>query len=262
MEDLPRHAAGSGQLSLVADAVDVWLAFDMHFKANEIQAEFAGLLTPHDVERMQLLHLDARKRQFALTRALQRQVLSAYATDVSPTRWKFQSSTEGRPSLAQPFDRTDLHFNLAHTEGVVAMAVCRHERVGIDVEKLGRAPLAVAERYFSAVEAAQLRAMPAESQPRRFMRIWTLKESYLKAVGTGLAGGLARMSFVFDSAGNFRFERDDDGDARRWQFCQYDVGAEHVLSLAVLPRAGDLPLRVNLREFAVARSGQEQGSQP
>nr|AFB69891.1 PPTase3 [uncultured bacterium] len=64
-------------------------------------------------------------------------------------QWQFQVSAEGRPSLAPPFDRSGLHFNLAHTDGVVAMAVCRHPRVGVDVEKVGRAPLAVAERYFS-----------------------------------------------------------------------------------------------------------------
>ena len=259
---MPRYSPGGGHLSLEPGAVDVWLAFDAHFQAKEIQAELVALMTPPEVERMQRLHRDVGKRQFALTRALQRQVLSLYAEEVLPTRWQFQSSAEGRPSLAPPFDRTGLHFNLAHTEGVVAMAVCRHERVGVDVEKLGVASLAIADRYFSAVEAAQLREMPAEAQSRRYMRIWTLKESYLKAVGTGLSGGLGRMSFVFDPAGNFHFERSDDADAARWQFQQFEIGTDHVLSLAVLPRVGDAALHVTLREFRAARSSQEEGSQP
>ena len=147
-----------------------------------------------------------------------------------------------------------LHFNLAHTSGVVAMAVCRHERVGVDVEKLGSAPLAVADRFFSAAEAAQLRSLPPDAQPRRFMRLWTLKEAYLKAVGTGLAGGLGRMSFLFDAGESFRFERVDDTDASRWQFRQFDIGAEHVLALAVLARGRDARLAVTLREFRAAAS--------
>lgn len=227
----------------------MWLAFDTHFQAPEVQAKFSALLTPQEVERQQRLHLEALKRQFALTRALQRQVLSEYVADVAPAQWQFQASAEGRPTLAPPFDRTGLHFNLAHTDGVVAMAVCRHARVGIDVEKLGRAPLAVAERYFSTAEAAQLRALPPESQPRRFLQLWTLKEAYLKATGAGLAGGLSRMSFLFGTDEDLRFERADDADAARWQFRQYELGARHVLGLAVLPRAGDDPLEVTLREF-------------
>ena len=157
----------------------------------------------------------------------------------------------GRPSRRRSI-APGLHFNIAHTDGVVVMAVCRHAGVGVDVEKLGRAPLAVAERYFSPAEAAQLRALPSDAQPRRFLQLWTLKEAYLKAIGTGLAGGLGRMSFIFETAERFHFERADDADAARWQFHQFEFGAEHVLALAVLPRGGDARLEVTLREFRAA----------
>jgi 4'-phosphopantetheinyl transferase len=211
---------------------------------------------------MHRLHHEARRRQFALTRVMQRRVLSRYAADIPPADWQFKVSAEGRPSLAPPYDRTGLHFNLAHTEGLVAMAVSRHALVGVDVEKPGRAPLAVVERYFSAAEARQLRALPPDAQPRRFVQIWTLKEAYLKAVGTGLAGGLGRMSFLFDAAEQIRFERDDDRDAPRWQFRQFEPSPEHLLGLAVLPGAGSGELTVRQREFRVgAGSGEEQRAQ-
>jgi 4'-phosphopantetheinyl transferase len=236
-------------MPLVGDGVDVWLAFDARFQEPNLQARFAAMLSPEDSERMQRLHRESGRRQFALTRALQRYTLSAYAPDVEPGEWRFQSSPEGRPSLAPPFDRSGLHFNIAHTEGLVAMAVCRHARVGIDVEKRGRAPLAVVERYFSPAEASQLRGLPPEAQPRRFVQLWTLKEAYLKAVGLGLAGGLGRMSFHFDASDRFRFERDDDADAARWQFSQFEPGVGYLLALAVLPQTGHVPLTVTLRDF-------------
>lgn len=251
---MPRYSPGGGQLALADNAIDVWLAFDEHFQTSEVQAELAELLIPQDLERVQRLRFEPGKRQFALTRVLQRQVLSAYALEVAPMQWQFQSSAEGRPSLAPPFDHTGLHFNIAHTTGVVAMAVCRHERVGVDVEKLGSAPLAVAERFFSAAEAAQLRSLPPDAQPRRFMRLWTLKEAYLKAIGTGLPGGLSRMSFLFDAGESFRFEHVDDADTARWQFHQFGIGAEHVLAFAVLPRGHDARLVVTMREYRAAAS--------
>ncbi len=249
MEELSRRSSDDAPRSLADDTVEVWLAFDAQFADAESQARFSSLLTPQDVERQQRLFSETLQRQFALTRALQRLMLSEYATDVSPEQWQFHASAEGRPLLAPPFDRTGLHFNLAHTEGAVAMAVCRHARVGIDVEKVGRARLAVAERYFSAAEAAQLRVLAPDAQALRFVQLWTLKEAYLKATGTGLAGGLGRMSFLFETTAGFRFERADDAEAARWQFHQYEIGTEHVLALAVLPRAGSEPLQVTLREF-------------
>jgi len=242
---------GSGPLSLADDTVDLWLAFDANFQSEDVQSKFLALLTAQERDRMQRLHFEAGRRQFALARSLLRQVLSAYEPDVAPALWEFQSSAEGRPFLASAFDHTGLNFNLSHTEGLVALAVCRHARVGVDVEKMGRAPLAVAERYFSAAETAQLRVLPADEQARHFVRLWTLKEAYLKATGTGLAGGLSRMSFVFDSDAEFRFERADDVDAARWQFNQFEIGLEHVLAVALLPSAHIARPRVSLREFRV-----------
>lgn len=211
---------------------------------------------------MQRLSLPGAQRQFAITRALQRHALSAYVAGIHPSEWQFRKSAEGRPSLAPPFEHLGLHFNLSHTEDLVALAVCRHVCVGIDVEKLGPVSLAVAERFFSAAEVAQLRALPADSQPRRFMQLWTLKEAYLKAVGTGLAGGLGRMSFLFETTGEFRFERPEDADAARWQFRQYAID-EHSLGLAVLPDSTDPRLTVTWRKFRTPRtvSGQEQRAQ-
>ena len=218
----------------------------------DVQAKFAALLTPQDAERMQRLYLRSRQAAIRCSRApCSAGCLSAYAADVTPAQWQFQASAEGRPSLAPPFDRTGLHFNLAHTDGLVAMAVCRHARVGVDVEKLGRAPLAVAERYFSAAEVAQLRALPPEAQPRRFVQLWTLKEAYLKAIGTGLAGGLGRMSFrVRCRPENFRFERADDPDAARWQFRQFEIGAAApARACGAAARGRCAALDVTLREF-------------
>jgi 4'-phosphopantetheinyl transferase len=241
------HSEGSAKPALGWDSVELWVAFDAEFPEARV-AEFVAALSPPETERMHRLIFPAARRQFAVTRALQRHALSSHECAIQPSDWQFRTSAEGRPSLAPPFDRTGLHFNISHTEGVVAMAVCRHARVGIDVEKLGRAPLAVAERFFSSAEVAQLRALPAATQPRRFLELWTLKEAYLKAVGTGLAGGLGRMSFIFESAAEFRFERAEDPDAARWQFQQYAIGA-HLLGLAVLPEGGDARLSVTWREF-------------
>ena len=106
------------------------------------------------------------------------------------------------------------------------MAVGRVAHIGIDVEALDkRVPMPVARRYFSEREVAALHALAPEDQPRRFLRLWTLKEAYLKAVGEGLAGGLDSMTFTLDDEAGIGFERAGDPQAPRWTFREFTRAA-------------------------------------
>jgi 4'-phosphopantetheinyl transferase len=102
---------------------------------------------------------------------------------VAPRELRFARSGAGRPSLAAPFDAGGLDFNLAHTRGLVVLAVARGLEFGIDVERYDKnVPLAAARRYFSRDEVAALEALPRDAQPPAFScGCGTLKEAYLKA---------------------------------------------------------------------------------
>ena len=95
-----------------------------------------------------------------------------------------------------------------------------------------------------------------------------LKEAYLKATGTGLAGGLGSMSFVFDEAREIvASSAPTIADAARWQFRQYEAGAEHVLGARGACRgAGDAIVLDGRRPRECRRprdrSGQEERAQP
>ena len=121
-------------------------------------------------------------------------------------------------------------------------------RLGVDIEALDkRVSLPVARRYFSAREVSALDALAPEARPRRFLRLWTLKEAYLKAVGEGLAGGLDRMTFTLGDDPGITFEHDDDADAARWVFREFIEGA-WMLALAYLD-PGEPAAQVRLREY-------------
>jgi 4'-phosphopantetheinyl transferase len=234
-------------------AVDVWIAREALLDDAALAARLEALLAPDELERRDRMARDSGRRQQLLTRALQREVLSHHAPYIAPRDWRFLRSEAGRPSLAPPFDATGLHFNLAHTEGMVAMAVARAPRIGIDVEALGkRAPLPVARRYFSEREAAALFALPAEQQPLRFLRLWTLKEAYLKALGEGISGGLDRMTFTLEEAGGIGFEREDDPQAARWTFQEFTPPG-FLLAVACLVEEEGRP-EIRLHEYRAARA--------
>jgi 4'-phosphopantetheinyl transferase len=234
----------------MAPEVDVWIAREALLDDAALATRLDSLLAPDERERRERMALESGRRQQLLTRGLQREVLSKYAPDIAPRDWRFQRGAAGRPSLAPPFDATGLHFNLAHTSGLVAMAVARSPHVGIDVEAIGkRVPLPVARRYFSEREVAALFALPEERQPLHFLRLWTLKEAYLKALGEGLSGGLDRMTFTLDAGGGIRFERIDDPRAARWVFRELTAPG-FLLALACLHPDDERPPDIRLHEYA------------
>jgi 4'-phosphopantetheinyl transferase len=69
--------------------------------------------------------------------------------------------------------------------------------------------------------------------------LWTLKESYIKARGMGLAIPLDKFAFVFGGAEQVRLEVDESLNDRedRWQFCLLDH-AGHRIAVMAERRAG------------------------
>lgn len=89
----------------------------------------------------------------------------------------------GKPYLA---DYPDIRFNLSHS-GSMVMAVFSDREAGCDVERLSQARMSVAQRFFTEEETAYLEAQNSDAERNQmFFRLWTLKESYLKATGEGM----------------------------------------------------------------------------
>ena len=91
----------------------------------------------------------------------------------------------------------EMHFSLSHSEeyAVCVMAPCE---TGCDVETMKPFRLPVAKRVFTEEE---LLWFSGEEEAGRgdeaFCRLWTLKESFLKATGKGFAFPVRELSFSF-----------------------------------------------------------------
>jgi 4'-phosphopantetheinyl transferase len=206
---IPGAAPGAG--------VQVWIARESLADDPSVVARISALLSDDERQRQSRFGAPTPRRLDLVARGLQRTVLSRLEPRFAPAEWRFVRGETGRPSLAPPFDSTGLHFNLAHTRGLVVIAAGRVPDVGIDVEALDkRVRLEIATRYFSESEAAALFALPPEARAARFLRLWTLKEAWLKATGMGVAGGLDRTSFGFED--DVAIFRRAGADERRWVF--------------------------------------------
>ena len=100
----------------------------------------------------------------------------------------------GKPSLAE---YPDVHFNLSHANGITACVVS-DSVCGIDCEGIRPYRENVARRAFSESERELLEAVSGEERDLLFVRLWTLKEAYVKALGDGISYPLDKASFSFE----------------------------------------------------------------
>jgi len=89
---------------------------------------------------------------------------------------------KGKPHIA---NLSNIHFNISHSGNYVVCAVAPAE-LGIDVERVRNVNLRIAERFFSQPEIDDLMALDEDKRMPYFITLWTIKESYLKAIGRGL----------------------------------------------------------------------------
>ncbi len=96
----------------------------------------------------------------------------------------------GKPCL---LEHPDVHFNLSHS-GEMAMCIMGGETCGCDMEKIREMDLKLSKRFFAASEDAYIRE--SEDPQDSFFRIWTLKESFMKATGEGFRRPLSSFEMV------------------------------------------------------------------
>jgi len=139
----------------------------------------------------------------------------------------------------------------------LVMAFVAQGAVGVDVEYTRRQcrALAVAARYFSASEVADLRGLAADQQRARFFDLWTLKEAYIKACGMGLAIPLGSFSFDF-SAPEIRIAFDErrEDRAELWRFWRLPLRDAHQLALAL--GCGASPQDITIEGYRMHADGQ------
>lgn len=170
--------------------------------AGEVHVWRASLQRPmQTVERMRLLlarderdradrfRFERDRSRYIVGRALLRGLLGRYL-DTAPEALEFQYGEFQKPAL-----RSGPWFNLSHSGPIALYAFSGAGELGIDVEieDADFASERIAERFFSPAEVSVLRSLPAEAQPRAFLRCWTRKEAFIKARGDGL------LSLALDS---------------------------------------------------------------
>jgi len=104
----------------------------------------------------------------------------------------------GKPFLR---DRRDVYFSISHCLGGAALSISPF-RTGIDIEKIRPFSPVTARKVLTDEELRTV--MNSDTSERDFFVFWTLKESYTKAIGTGLSYPMKNIRFVVDRNRNMQ----------------------------------------------------------
>ena len=97
---------------------------------------------------------------------------------------RYVEGEHGKPAFEQ---YPELHFSLSHSGNFVACAI-GEVPVGVDVQTIVTARDSLVNYTMSESEKTHLQALEdVAARNAYFTQLWTLKESYVKATGTGLS---------------------------------------------------------------------------
>jgi 4'-phosphopantetheinyl transferase len=219
--------------ALSRDEVDLW-PISLEVSSFDF-ARLQRLLSKDEHARALRFGFERDRQQFVVARGFLRVILSSYL-DCQPTDLRFKYNEYGKPSLAGPFARSNLNFNLAHSGKLALCGVALDRAIGVDVERIldKFAREQIARRFFSAAEIARVHTLPASDQSKAFFDRWTRKEALIKARGLGL-------SLAFDQVDPGMCSEEDGlvktglhtTERSQWSLIGIDVGPNYSAAVAV-----------------------------
>ncbi len=203
---------------------------------NGLVAKYWTVLSEAEKLKSMRFRRHKDRNRYIVTRALMR-YLACELIGGDASLWRFYNGRYGKPHLLLPAGNAGFHFNLSHSDSMIVCAISNSSEVGVDIEKR-RHPsdiINTAEEFFAPVEVDNLRRQPMPKQTERFIQFWTLKEAFIKAIGTGLSMPLNK--FWFDLQQNKKIFVSVDSSYSsvntNWDFFLFYPDLEYVGALAV-----------------------------
>jgi 4'-phosphopantetheinyl transferase len=228
-ENITLEFSAPPERSTPIKGVDLWF-LDLSKITEGDSEKFALQLSANELEHAQ--QFKKKQHHFLATRALLRTALSLY-TDIPAQELQIARTDEGKPFLTNA--PHPIYFNLTHSGNFAVLAVTSRGEVGVDIETArNRSYLKIVERYFHPNEINYLYTSAEAQREQIFYRLWTLKEAFFKAIGTGISTGLDKAYFSFDGnsitadfAPALNLQKND------WQFYQELIAAKTVVAVAL-----------------------------
>jgi 4'-phosphopantetheinyl transferase len=177
------------------DEIHLWLA--LLDQPETCLSFWRASLSPDELERANRYRFEHDRQRFIARRGILRQLTGQYL-NIPAAQIKFAYSETGKPSIKGQ----SLKFNLSHSGEYGYYAIAHNRELGVDIEKIRNINdlTLIAKRFFSGVENAALLHLSDDKKVPAFYHVWTQKEAFVKALGTGLSFPLANFDVSVDPA--------------------------------------------------------------
>ena len=184
-----------GRVTASSTVADVWYAW-VGDHARDVDRFSRDYLSSDEAARRRQYRSREAAERYVVTRSLVRIVLSE-RLGIPGRDIRVNRTDAGKPVVAG-----GVHFNVTHSADLILMALSDQRPVGVDVERrrdVERVHALIA-RWLTDTERnelAQLTARGATSSDA-FLRVWSLKEARLKALGVGISGAAGAALHAVD----------------------------------------------------------------
>jgi phosphopantetheine--protein transferase-like protein len=185
-----------GRVSAPGAWADVWFAW-VGDHARDVERFSREFLSREELDRLHLYRSPGAAERYVLTRSLVRIVLGDHLGE-APRDVRVGRTEMGKPVIS---GADHVHFNVSHSGELILLALCGTRPVGVDVERrreVARVQKLV-ERWLTDSERLEMaeHTVRGTGASEAFLRIWSLKEARLKALGVGISGaGSAALDTV------------------------------------------------------------------
>jgi 4'-phosphopantetheinyl transferase len=143
----------------------------------------------------------------------------------------FGKNPYGKPYLK---DYPNFNFNISHSGDFVVCAIDNNP-IGVDIEEIKYMEYEdIAKNFFTTDEFDYITKNDSYSSLSRFYEIWTLKESFIKCCGRGLAMPLKSLSIGIDEYKNIRVFT--DGKHKDYIFKSSNMEINYRISICSLSK--------------------------
>jgi 4'-phosphopantetheinyl transferase len=133
----------------------------------------------------------------------------------------FNKNQYGKPYLEE---YPNFSFNISHSGDYVLCAI-DGKPIGVDVEEIKPIDYeGIVKSFFTEKESEYIVSKELKFSLNRFYEIWTLKESYIKCCGQGLAMPLNSFSIQIDQSKDIKVIKDNEYNQHAFKLFDIDSG--------------------------------------
>jgi 4'-phosphopantetheinyl transferase len=175
--------------------IDIYY-FSLDVSSSE-RTRLFQFLDESERQRAARYHFDVHRFRFISGRGKLREIL-ADIVNCQPEDIIFGFTEFGKPGIKYPVRSNNIQFNVSKSSVMGAVAVSQGIQIGLDIEQVNADGIAdcdlIVESEFTGDEIKWYQKHGADERPAAFYRLWTCKEAYLKALGSGLNDSLDRFN--------------------------------------------------------------------